>query len=135
MKGHGGLRIDCPGGWAGDKNNLLTEEGRKGLNKELFDYSARLFNWRKDKEVIHSGETMHFMTRDNTYAYFRYNDTDAVFVYINNSGEKKNIPWSNYAEIGGSLKDGRCVVSGQSVVVDNNTTVAPHSVIIVEYKR
>ena len=134
-QGHGGLRIDFPGGWAGDKTNLLTAEGRKGQNKELFDFSARLFNWRKSKEVIHSGETMHFMTRDNTYAYFRYNDTDAVFVYINNSGQTKNIPWSNYAEIGATLKEGRCVISGEEVVVDNNTKVAPHSVIVVEYKR
>ena len=134
-QGHGGLRIDFPGGWATDKTNLLTAEGRKGQNKELFDFSARLFNWRKSKEVIHNGQTMHFMTRDNTYAYFRYDDKDAVFVYINNSGETKSIPWSNYAEIGASLKDGRCVLTGEQVVIDNNTKVAPHSVIVVEYKR
>ena len=134
-QGHGGLRIDFPGGWAGDKVNLLTAEGRKGQNKELFDFSSRLFNWRKSKEVIHNGQTMHFMTRDNTYAYFRYNDTDAVFVYINNSAETKNIPWSNYAEIGSTLKEGRCVITGKEAVVDNNTKVAPYSVIIVEYKR
>jgi glycosidase len=134
-QGHGGLRIDFPGGWAGDKTNLLTAEGRKGQHKELFDFSARLLNWRKSKSVIHNGETMHFMTRDNTYAYFRYDDTDAVFVYINNSGETKSIPWSNYAEIGSSLKDGRCVLTGEAAVVDDETKVAPHSVIIVEYKR
>ena len=75
------------------------------------------------------------MTRDNTYAYFRYNDTDAVFVYVNNTDKPKNIPWSNYAEIGKSLKDGRCVLTGEEVVVDNNTKVAPYSVIVVEYKR
>jgi hypothetical protein len=75
------------------------------------------------------------MTRDNTYAYFRYNDTDAVFVYINNSDQTKTIPWSNYAEIAASLKNGRCVITGQDAVVDNTTKVAPHSVIIVEYKR
>ena len=134
-QGHGGLRIDFPGGWAGDKTNLLTESGRKGLHKELFDYSSRLLNWRKTKEVIHNGQTMHFMTRDNTYAYFRYNDTDAVFVYINNSGETKSIPWSNYSEIASTLKDGQCVISGKKVVVDNNTTVPAHSALIVEYKR
>ena len=31
---------------------------------------------------------MHFLSRDNTYAYFRYDDTDAVFVCINNSRGK-----------------------------------------------
>ena len=42
---------------------------------------------------------MHFLSRDNTYAYFRYDDTDAVFVFINNSRGKKQVPWSHYAEI------------------------------------
>lgn len=134
-QGHGGLRIDFPGGWQGDKVNLLTEQGRKGQHKELFDFSARLFNWRKSKSVIHNGQTMHFMTRDNTYAYFRYDNTDAVFVYVNNSAESKTIPWSNYAEIGSSLKEGRCVITGETVVIDDNTKVAPYSVVVVEYKR
>jgi hypothetical protein len=75
------------------------------------------------------------MTRDNTYAYFRYNDTDAVFVYVNNSDQTKTIPWSNYAEIGASLKEGRCVLTEQPVTIDNNTKVAPYSVVVVEYKR
>ena len=134
-QGHGGLRVDFPGGWQEDKVNLFSSEGRTGLHKELFDYSQRLLQWRKGKEVIHNGQTMHFMTRDNTYAYFRYDDTDAVFVYINNSGETKSIPWSNYSEIASTLKDGQCVISGKKVVVDNNTTVPAHSALIVEYKR
>ena len=134
-QGHGGLRVDFPGGWAGDKVNLFSEEGRKGLNKELFDYSQRLLQWRKGKSVIHSGKTMHFMTRDNTYAYFRYNDTEAVFVYINNSGEAKQIPWSNYAEITNGLNGGRNVLTGEAVTVDDSTVVAAHQALVVEYNR
>ena len=88
-QGHGGLRVDFPGGWTGDAKNLFTAEGRTGLEKELFDYTQRLFRWRRGKSVIHNGRTMHFLSRDNTYAYFRYDDTDAVFVFINNSRGKK----------------------------------------------
>ncbi len=32
-QGHGGLRVDFPGGWAGDERNLFTAEGRTGLDK------------------------------------------------------------------------------------------------------
>ena len=134
-QGHGGLRIDFPGGWAGDKTNLLTAEGRKGMHKELFDFSARLLNWRKSKPVIHNGETMHFMTRDNTYAYFRYDDTDAVFVYINNSGKTVNIPWANYAEVASELKSGRNVLTAEAIEVDGSTKVGPREVLVVEYTR
>ncbi|MBQ2992415.1 MAG: glycoside hydrolase family 13 protein [Alistipes sp.] len=134
-QGHGGLRVDFPGGWQEDKVNLFSSEGRTGLHKELFDYSQRLLQWRKGKEVIHNGQTMHFMTRDNTYAYFRYNDEEAVFVYINNSGETKRIPWSNYAEIAASLHDGVDVLSGEPTTVSDATEVGAHEALVVEFKR
>ncbi len=134
-QGHGGLRVDMPGGWDGDKVNCFVEEGREGINKELFDYSKRLFTWRKTKPVIHSGKTLHFATRDNTYAYFRYDDTDAVFVYINNSRGKKHIPWSNYSEITPTLKSGRNVITGEPVELSDSTYVGAREALIVEFTR
>lgn len=133
--GHGGLRVDMPGGWAGDKVNCFTEEGRTGLHKELFDYTQRLFQWRKTKPVIHHGKTLHFADRGNTYAYFRYDDTDAVFVYINNSRGKKQVPWSHYAEITTSLSEGRNVLTGEPVEMSEGVTVGPREALIVEFKR
>lgn len=144
--GHGGLRVDFPGGWPGDKMNLFTEEGRKAATKntdgldvpkgqadELLKHFTTLFQWRKGKEVIHNGKTMHFITRDNTYAFFRYNDTDKVFVYINNSLEPKQIPWDYYSEINEGLGEGREVVSGEKMTITSETVVAPKSAIVVEY--
>ena len=101
----------------------------------LHDYVRTLLDWRQDKEVIHSGKTLHFLSRDNTYAYFRYDDTDAVFVFINNSRGKKRIPWSHYAEITGSLHDGRNVITGEPFTVSDSTSVAPRQVLVVEYRR
>lgn len=147
-QGHGGLRVDFPGGWAGDKMDLFTAEGRaraavntdgkpvpEGFAADMHDYTRTLFQWRKGKKVIHDGRTMHFLTRDNTYAYFRYDDTDAVFVFINNSRGKKHIPWSHYAEIADGLHDGRNVLTGESAEVSDSTVVGPRQVLIVEYKR
>lgn len=134
-QGHGGLRVDFPGGWRDDKVDLFDQAQRTGVQKELFDYTAHLFSWRKGKEVIHSGRTMHFLSRDNTYAYFRYNATDAVFVYINNADEPRTVPWSHYAEIAASLHEGRDVMTGKPYTVDDKTEVAPRTALIVEYKR
>ncbi len=138
--GDGGLRIDFPGGWAGDKVDLFTDEGRRKASgkvdyADLYDFSSRLFNWRRTKEVIHSGRTLHFLSHDNTYAYFRYDDTDAVFVFINNSRGRKTVPWSHYAEITEGLHDGRDVLTGAPTEVSDATTVGPRSVLIVEYRR
>ena len=146
--GHGGLRVDFPGGWPGDEMDLFSAEGRakatkntdgltvpKGQAADLFNYVSHLFQWRKTKEVIHNGKTMHFITRDNTYGYFRYNDTDVVFVYVNNSPEAKNVPWTYYSEISEGLKGGVNVVTGEPCDVSDATVVPSQSILIVEYKR
>lgn len=132
---HGGLRADFKGGWQGDTADYFTEQGRAAdpVVKELFDYSSTLFNWRKGKEVLHTGSTLHFMTRDNTYAYFRYNGSDIVFVYINNSNEAKTIPWDHYAEIAADLGAGRNVLTGDTVNFKAPVTVAPASALVVEF--
>ena len=145
---HPGLRVDFPGGWEGDEIDLFTAEGReaqthntdglkveKGQAADLFNYVSRLFQWRKTADVIHNGKTMHFMTRDNTYAYFRYNDEAAVFVYINNNLEPVNVPWSYYSEITEDLQGGVDVLTGESVEISDATVVAPKTALVVEYKR
>ena len=67
--------------------------------QDMFDFQSRLFNWRKDEKVLHFGKTMHFLGRNNTYAYFRYNENEAVFVFANAAEEPRRIPTETYAEI------------------------------------
>jgi len=67
--------------------------------QDMFDFQSRLFQWRKNEPVLHFGKTMHFMSRDNTYAFFRYTDKEAVFVFANAAAEPRTIPTAHYAEI------------------------------------
>lgn len=147
-QGHGGLRVDFPGGWKGDDTDLFSSEGRasarantdgvavpEGQMASMYDFTRKLFQWRKGKSVIHNGKTMHFLSRDNTYAYFRYDDTDAVFVFINNSRGKKSVPWSHYAEIAGGLGEGRNVMTGETVAMSDSTYVPSRQALVVEFKR
>ena len=127
------LRMDFPGGWAGDEKDLVSEEDRTGIEAELHDYVKNLFQWRKGKDVIHNGRTMHFMTRDNTYAFFRYNDAEKVFVYVNNNPAGVTVPWSHYAEIASDLGEGRNVLTGEKVTVTDSTVVPACSTLVVEY--
>ena len=67
--------------------------------QDMFDFQSKLFQWRKNEPVLHWGKTMHFIARDNTYAYFRYNANEAVFVFANAAEEARTIPTANYKEI------------------------------------
>ena len=127
------LRMDFPGGWAGDEKDLFSAEGRTGVEAELHDYVKTLFQWRKGKDVIHNGKTVHFMTRNNTYAFFRYNDAEKVFVYVNNNPEEVTIPWSHYAEIASGLGEGTNVLTGEKVTISDSTVVPASTALVVEY--
>ena len=86
--GHSTLR--CP---------LLPKEQLTPEQRDLYDFHQRLFAFHKTEPVLHHGRTMHFLARDNTYAYFRYTDEGAVFVFINASEEERTIPTAHYIEI------------------------------------
>ena len=67
--------------------------------QDMYDFQSKLFQWRKVEPVLHFGRTMHFLARNNTYAYFRYNENEAVFVFANAAEEPRLIPTETYAEI------------------------------------
>lgn len=128
-RGDGAKRIDFPGGWPGDEVDLF--ENPTGMH----DYTARLFNWRKNKPVLHHGKTLHFLSRDNTYAFFRYDSSDCVFVFVNNSDSVKDIQWNHYLELVPERVEARDVLTGSSIVLQGGLAIPARSVLIAEFKR
>lgn len=121
-RGHSGLRQPMP---AEDK---LTE-----AEKDMFAFQSNLFNFRLTEPLIHTGKTMHFISRDNTYAYFRYNADNAVFVFLNASTEPREIPWSHYQEILPNYSaTGTDIISGETIDTAQPYTIAPLTAIVVK---
>lgn len=125
-KGHSTLRMPLP------MPEQLTDEQR-----DMFDYQRRLLQWRKSEPVIHTGRTMHFLSRDNTYAFFRYTDEEAVFVFANASDEARTIPTTHYTEILSKYNlVGTDILTGKSVDLSlTNIEVAPQSALIVKLHK
>ena len=146
----GAKRIDFPGGWEGDTVDLFDSAGREGADSlyaaasDLHDYTRTLFQWRKGCKAVQEGRTLHFLSRansgrrnitDNTYAFFRYTDDDAVFVYVNNTDEERLLDWNHYREFVSGPVEARDVLTGTSVVLQDGLSVAPRSVLIAEFDR
>ncbi len=128
-KGHSGLRQPLP-----EKDKLTDAE------RDMFEYQSKLFQFRKGEEVLHNGKTMHFMSRDNTYAYFRYNDEEAVFVFLNASDEPRIIPLDHYQEILSKYDPaGVDVISGKAYELRENPRrkikIEPLSSIVVKLTK
>ena len=138
----GRLRMDFPGGWAGDPVDLFTEEGRAKAAADstwahaadLHDYVRTLFQWRKGSSAVQNGRTLHFIPEKNTYGYFRYDGRETVFVFINNSDEEVTVPWTRFREMSEGLGEGVNVLTGERVTVSDATRVAPQSALVVDYR-
>jgi len=129
------LRKDFPGGWKGDIINAFTGTG---LSPEQLDMSAFLrtiLNWRKSKEVIHTGKLKHFIPNDGVYVYFRYNDKETVMVAMNNNDiDSKTINSKRYSEFLEKFNSGEEVISGKTISDLSNIVVPAKSAIIIELK-
>ena len=74
------------------------------------------------------------MSRDNTYAFFRYNANEAVFVFANASEDSRTIPTANYAEILSKYNPvGIDIITGKTIdLSQKDIIVDPVSSIIVK---
>jgi glycosidase len=133
-KGDADIRRDFPGGWNGDANNAFTKQGRTAEQQKFFEFSSKLFTWRKSKDVIHSGKMTHYVPDNNVYVYFRYNEKETVMVIINNNSDKQTLKINRFKESIQNLKSGKEVLSGKHFDLNNDIEIEGKSALILELK-
>jgi glycosidase len=131
-EGDGAIRQDFPGGWADDSNNAFAKGGRTTEQQQFFDFSAKLFSWRKTNEAVHFGKMKHYIPENNVYVYFRYTNSKSVMVVINNSKESKTFSTSRFQESILNYKKGVDVFSGKAIDLKNDIALEGKSVLIME---
>lgn len=132
---HGALRMDFPGGWAGDDANAFTGEGLDAQQLDAQRLVRKLLNWRKDKQVIHSGSLMQFAPAGDVYAYFRYDDDETVMVIFNLGEEEISIDTERFQERLGGATAAVDVISGARLNIEEELTLGPRSVLLLEIAK
>ena len=133
-KGDADIRKDFPGGWNGDINNAFTKSGRTIEQQKYFDFTSKLFNWRKSATVIHSGKMTHYIPENNVYVYFRYTEAESVMVVINNSNNNQTFKMKRFNESIQNYQTGKDILSGKTVDLKNDITTEEKSVLVLELK-
>ena len=133
-KGDADIRQDFPGGWNGDTNNAFTKAGRTIEQSKYFDFSSKLFTWRKTKTVIHSGKTMQYIPENNVYIYFRYNENESVMVVVNNNKDKQVVKLNRFKESIQNYVSGKEVISGKIFDLKQDLEIEGKSALILELK-
>lgn len=131
-KGDAYIRQDFPGGWKEDKQNAFNPAERTQQQKEYFDFTAKLFNWRKGKSVIHYGNTKQYLPNNEMYVYFRYNQSESVMVIINQNKEQQNIVLNRFAESLKGFTKGKDIISGKEFQLEKSLQIAGKTSMVIE---
>ena len=133
-KGDADIRKDFPGGWEGDSNNAFSQSGRTVEQQKYFDFTSKLFQWRKTNEAVHFGKMKHYIPENNVYVYFRYTDKKSVMVIVNNNIESQTIKTNRFQESIQNYSSGKDVISEKSIDLKNDISIEGKSVVVLELK-
>lgn len=135
-KGDADIRRDFPGGWKEDAQNAFKPNEQTAEQKDYYDLTQKLLTWRKNKSVIHTGKTKHYMPKDKVYVYFRYNDSEKVMVIINNNDKEQFLDVNRFAESLNGVSTGKDVITNKQFTINSQQKllVPAKSSLILELK-
>ena len=133
-KGDADIRQDFPGGWKGDSNNAFSASGRTAEQSKYFDFSKKVLNWRKNKEVIHNGKLTHYIPENNVYVYFRHNEKETVMVIINNASDTQKFNLERFQENIKVFNFGTDIISDKTIDLKNELSIEGKKSMILELK-
>ena len=129
----GNVRKDFPGGWAGDKHNVFTVEGRTQAENQMFNWLSRLLHWRQGNEVITKGKQTQFCTQHGVYVVARQYKGKSVMTIINGKNEANELEVARYAEIIGKVEKATDVTNGRTVLINKKVKLRPRQAMILEF--
>ncbi len=132
---HGAIRAEFPGGWPDHDKNAFTGDGLEDHERAAQEFTRKLFNWRKENEVIHSGKLMQFTPVGNVYVYFRYNDDKAIMVAFNRGADDAEIDTARFAERLHGATRALNVMDGSREDLDGELEIPARSVLLLDVEH
>jgi neopullulanase len=129
------VRSDFSGGWKGDKVNKFTAEGRTAKENEAFNHVRKLANYRKNNEVLQSGQMMQFIPEKGIYVYFRYNAGKTVMVIMNSNGEEENLPTARFSERTAGFIKAKNIISDEILNTIQTIKVPAKTTLVLELAK
>ncbi|MGM9798383.1 MAG: glycoside hydrolase family 13 protein [Parabacteroides sp.] len=131
-KSDGYIRLDVPGGWAGDKVNQFEASGRTAVQNEAWTFMQTLLKWRRGNEVIAKGKMKHFMPNHGVYVYERSLNGKRVIVLMNGSSKAVELPLDRYAESLQGAVQGKDVLTGHTVALGTSLSMKAKEILVLE---
>ncbi|MGM9803034.1 MAG: alpha-amylase family glycosyl hydrolase [Muribaculaceae bacterium] len=130
------VRRDFPGCQPGDAQNAFTEQGRDELQKQYFNFTRTLLQWRKGSKAVAYGSTKQYAVKNGVYVYARILNGEVATVVIN--GNDADVTVSNfaqdYSEVVPALSAYE-VTTGKTVNLSGDLHLGSHEVMVLDFKK
>ena len=131
----GWVRLDFPGGWNGDTQNKFSAQGRSQKENEVFDYTRRFANFRKNSSAIKTGKLMQYVPENGVYVYFRYDNNQTVMCVMNQNNNSATINLSRFSEGIKDFTKASDVATGSVFNLEPTLTLGGKYLLVMELKR
>lgn len=126
------VRKDFPGGWKDDPVNLFRPEEMNSQQKEAYDFTCRLFQWRKKNPWMGEASTVQFVPENNIYVYFRKKDERTLMCIYNMNDDARDVHLSRFRETMGTSVSGTDIISNARVQLENSIRIDGKSAWLIE---
>ncbi|CAM3648033.1 MULTISPECIES: glycoside hydrolase family 13 protein [Pseudoalteromonas] len=128
---HGDIRIDFPGGFAGQKTNAFTGQGLNSDQVDMQQTITTLLNFRKNSPAIAKGKLTHFSPKQGVYSYARISEQQTVLVFLNKNTTAKTWSLDYMREVLGNHKSATALFNKQKVKLTKPLTLPAVSALVL----
>lgn len=128
----GNVRCDFPGGFAGDKHNAFTAEGRTKAENAMFNWLSKLLKWRRNNMVITKGKQIQFIPYKGVYVIARQWNNQTILTILNGTSQPVTLLLDRYAEVIGNHQEAKDVISGRKVKLGSELQLKARDTKVIE---
>lgn len=128
----GYVRCDFPGGFAGDKEDKFTREGRTQEENEFFDWLSRLLHWRQNNELITKGKMTQFIPYKGIYVIARQLNGKTCLTILNGLKKPAKMNVKRYAEVIGDNTTAKDILTGRTIDLTKDIELSEREVLVLE---
>lgn len=129
------VRRNFPGGFAGDKDNKFTAQGRSDRENEAFNYVKTLANYRKNTPALSSGSLMQYVPQDGVYVYFRYKADKTIMIATNTNDKDTEIKTGRFVERVKGFTKARNVITNDMINDISSLKLGAKSIVVLELMK
>lgn len=126
------VRLDFPGGWAGDSANKFTPAGRTASEDSLFNYTRTLAQFRKQSSAIKTGKLMQYVPEEGVYVYFRYDAKQTVMCIMNTNDKEMELSTARFEERLKGFTKAKDIITAQTAAIEDKMKIPAKTQLVLE---